>query len=78
MKPDTLLVRATSPDRPVPMIRTRIKPNKRTGRDDTMIYHDTPVQVDNVSFYRRAILRGDLLIVKAEPPKRSVIKKAEV
>jgi len=61
---ETLHVRATSADRPCPMIRRRVKIDRKTGRDSTMIYSDTPVEVPNVSFYRRAIVRGDLELVK--------------
>jgi len=64
-KPETLLVRATHPDRPVPMMRKRVRIDKETGRDKTMVYHDAPREVPNNSFYRRAIRRGDLEEVKA-------------
>lgn len=68
-RPATLLVRATS--HPCPMIRKRCRYDPKTGRDSTMIYPDAPVEVPNVSFYRRAILRGDLEIVKMKREKKS-------
>lgn len=62
-KPTTLLVRAIHPDRPVGMIRRHPRWDPKTKRDRTMIYHDEPKTVENVSFYRRSIKRGDLEIV---------------
>ena len=75
-KPKTLRVRATHPDRPCPKMRKRARPNRKTGRDPTMVYHDQPEEVPNHSFYRRAIRRGDLELVpeteltKPKPTRR--------
>jgi hypothetical protein len=66
-KPKTLKVRAAVEGRPCPKMRKRARPNRKTGRDPTMIYHDEIVEVPNHSFYRRAIRRGDLeLVVETE------------
>jgi 5-methylcytosine-specific restriction endonuclease McrA len=70
-KPKTLLVRATHPDRPCPMMRRHPRWDPKTKRDRTLIYHDEPREVENVSFYRRAIRRGDLEEVNAPAPKRT-------
>lgn len=59
-RPETLYVRAVHPEQPVPKVRTRVSIDRETGRDRTMVYHDTPEEVPNTSFYRRAIRRGDL------------------
>jgi hypothetical protein len=64
-KRETLIIRATHPDRPVPMERDRVKIDKATGRDRTMVYHDEPRTVPNNAFYRRAIRRGDAVEVRA-------------
>jgi len=77
MRPETLLVRATK--HPVPRRRKRVKPNKRTGRDDTMLYPDeSPEQWPNDSFTRRAIKRGDLSLVKKDAPNVQPIVRKKV
>ncbi len=68
-KTDTLLVRATHPDRPCPMLRTEIKMDK-TGKNLTLIYHDKPKEVPNHHFYRKRLKMGDLLLVEAKPAAR--------
>lgn len=73
----TILVRARLEGVPVPMIRDRVKPNKRTGRDDTMIYHDDPREVPNLSFYRRAMRRGDLEIAPISAAKKAPKKEGK-
>lgn len=77
MKPEKLLVRAAHKDRPCPMERTQVKPNRATGRDDSMIYDDVPVEVPNSSFYRRAIAKGDLVEVKPSSPARPAVAPAK-
>ena len=62
----TLKVKAAHADRPCPKIRTRRAISKTTGRDRTMIYADTPVEVPDVRFYRRRIIKGDLVLVDEE------------
>ena len=77
IRPTTLLVRATC--HPVPMMRKHPRYDPTTGRDLTTIYRhpqttdgsdDTskllePTKVENNSYYRRSIRRGDLEEVKA-------------
>lgn len=70
-KKTTLTIRAAHADRPVPMERDQVKPDKATGRDRTMVYHDTPVEVPNNAFYRRAIRRGDAVEVKPAPAAKT-------
>ena len=61
----TLSVRAAHEDRPCPKMRTRAGPiDKETGRDKSMIYADQPVEVPNVRYYRRRIIKGDLVEVR--------------
>ena len=77
MRPETLLVRATK--HPVPRRRKRVKPNKKTGRDDSMLYSDQPSEHwPNDSFTRRAIRRGDLSLVKSEAPSVQPIVRKKV
>ena len=77
---ETLQVSAAHPDRPCPKMRTRAGPiDKETGRDRSMIYHDQVVEVPNVRFYRRRIIKGDLIEVNptAVVPKRKTKSKAK-
>lgn len=69
MKTKTLLVKAAHSDRPCPMVRTRRRIDSDTGRDRTMIYADEAIEVPNIRFYRRRILKGDLIVATASRPQ---------
>jgi hypothetical protein len=59
------------------MMRKRARPDKKTGRDRTMVYADEKRAVPNNSFYRRAILRGDLKEVTGVPTPAPTPKPAK-
>ncbi len=72
-RPATLQVTAAHADRPCPKIRTRAGPiDKETGRDRSMIYHDEVIEVPNVRYYRRRIIKNDL--VEAQPAAKPKTK----
>lgn len=70
-KPQTLLVKATHPERPCPKQRRHAQWDPATGRDRSMIYADTPVEVPNNRYYRRRIAKGDLATVVPVAPKKT-------
>lgn len=64
---------AASPDRPCPRRRTSVSPSPG-GRDSSLIYADTPVEVPvkfhpHARYYRRRLAKGDLIEVSKPPPK---------
>lgn len=74
-KTKTLLVRAKHADRPCPKLRKSVRPNRHTGRDDTLIYHDETVEVPNERYYRRRIIKGDLVEVDNKPAPAKAAKR---
>jgi hypothetical protein len=73
-----LRVKAAHADRPCPMwprkVRTVYENETGETRDRTMIYADEVLEVPNIRFYRRRILKGDLIEVRQNPelPPRKV------
>lgn len=61
-KPDTLIVRAADPEKPVLMPGHPLREFDAQGRDRWAIRADEPVEVENNAFYRRRIRMGDLVV----------------
>jgi hypothetical protein len=72
-----MIVKAAHADRPCPKIRKQRLISSTTGRDRTMIYADTPVEVPDVLYYRRRVLKGDLVIV-TELITKTVVQPAAI
>ncbi len=68
MQKKTLIVRATDAAKPCPMYpRKRVRFYDHPSgerRDRTCIYADEEIEVANIRFYRRRIIKGDLEEVK--------------
>jgi hypothetical protein len=79
----TLLVSASTPGAPCPMYPRKVRLFRTESgemRDRSMIYHDEVVEVPNIRFYRRRIVKRDLVqskAMKATPlrPKAKAVPK---
>ena len=79
--PETVFktVVAAHVETPCPKRRKTVAPDPETGRDRSMIYHDTPTEVpvkyhDDARYYRRRLIKGDLVEAPAQIPKAKVPK----
>ena len=81
MKKKTLIVSARHADRPCPMYPRKLVRfyDHESGerRDRSCIYADEQIEVANIRFYRRRIIKGDLVEVKAAKPSRETKPKTE-
>lgn len=65
-KPETLIVRAANPEKPVFMPGHPLRQFDAEGRDKWAIRADSPREVPNDVYYRRQVRDGDLIELQGD------------